>query len=100
MVDKNSCFPVCYQHQLRPFIECKTVVLRGLSFDFFEQVIVKPLLGPNSNTPEDLCYKILQKKKTKNKKKPSFIYFFSLSHELRRASQAETDLQIEHDEMM
>ena len=92
MVDKNSCFPVCYQHQLRPFIECKTVVLRGLSFDFFEQVIVKPLLGPNSNTPEDLCYKILQKKKTKNKKKPSFIYFFSLSHELRRASQAETDL--------
>ena len=61
MFDKNSCFPVCNQHQLRPFIECKTVVLTGLSFDFFEQVIVKPLLGPNSNTPEDLCYKILQK---------------------------------------
>ena len=56
MFDKNSCFPVCNQHQLRPFIECKTVVLTGLSFDFFEQVIVKPSLGPNSNTPEDLCY--------------------------------------------
>ena len=65
------------QHQLRPFIECKTVVLRGLSFDFFEQVIVKPLLGPNSNTPEDLCYKILQKKK-KNKKK-TFLYLLFLA---------------------
>ena len=78
MVDKNSCFPVCYQHQLRPFIECKTVVLRGLSFDFFEQVIVKPLLGPNSNTPEDLCYKILQKKKNKKQKK-TFLYLLFLA---------------------
>ena len=44
MLDKSSCFSVCYQILLRPLIECKIVVLRGLSTDFFEQVILNPLL--------------------------------------------------------
>ena len=49
MVDKASCISVCYQHQLRPFIECKIVVLRRLSIYFFDKVILKALLQPNSN---------------------------------------------------
>ena len=49
MVIKTSCISVCYQHQLRPFIECKIVVLRRSSIDFFEKVILKAPLQPNSN---------------------------------------------------
>ena len=44
LLDKTSCFSVCYQILLRPLIEWKIVVLRGLSTDFFEQVILNPLL--------------------------------------------------------
>ena len=36
MLDKSSCFSVCYQILLRPLIEWKIVVLRGLPTDFFE----------------------------------------------------------------
>ena len=44
MVDKTaSCFSVRYQHPVRLFIECKTVVLRKLSIDFFEDVILEAL---------------------------------------------------------
>ena len=53
MVDKNSCLSVCYLHQLRLFIEYKIVVLRGLSINFFEQVILKAPLLTNSNIQED-----------------------------------------------
>lgn len=43
-VDKTaSCFSVRYQHQVRLFIECKTVVLRKLSIDFFEEIISEAL---------------------------------------------------------
>ena len=57
MLDKSSCFSVRYQILLRPLIECKIVVLRGLSTDFFEQVILNPLLWPNSYKQEGLCSK-------------------------------------------
>ena len=53
MVDKTSFFH-CFQHQLRLFIECKIVLLRWLSIDYFEQVILKVLLLPNSNIEENL----------------------------------------------
>ena len=53
MVDKNSYLSVCYLHQLRLFTEYKIVVLRGLSIDFFEQVILKAPLLTNSNIQED-----------------------------------------------
>ena len=53
MVHKNSCLSVCYLHQLRLFIEYKIVVLRGLSINFFEQVILKAPLLTNSNIQED-----------------------------------------------
>ena len=53
MVDKTSCLSVCYLHQLRLFIEYKIVALRGLSINFFEQVILKAPLLPNSNIQED-----------------------------------------------
>ena len=53
MVYKNSCLSVCYLHQLRLFIEYKIVVLRGLSINFFEQVILKAPLLTNSNIQED-----------------------------------------------
>ena len=53
MVDKTaSCFSVRYQHPVRLFIECKTVVLRKLSIDFFEEVILEALSEPNSNIRE------------------------------------------------
>ena len=57
MLDKTSCFSVCYQILLRPLIDCKIVVLRGLSTDFFEQVILNPPLWPNSNKQEGSCSK-------------------------------------------
>ena len=41
MVDKTSCLSVCYLHQLRLFTEYKIVALKGLSINFFEQVILK-----------------------------------------------------------
>ena len=53
MVDKTSCLSVCYLHQLRLFIEYKIVALRGLSINFFEQVILKAPLLTNSNIQED-----------------------------------------------
>ena len=53
MVDNNSCLSVCYLHQLRLFVEYKIVVLRGLSINFFEQVILKAPLLTNSNIQED-----------------------------------------------
>ena len=53
MVDKNSCLSVCYLHQSKLFIEYKTVVLRGLSINFFEQVILKAPLLTNSDIQED-----------------------------------------------
>ena len=53
MVDKTSCLSVCYLHQLRLFIEYKIVVPRGLSINFFEQVILKAPLFTNSNIQED-----------------------------------------------
>ena len=42
-----------YLHQLRLFIEYKIVALRGLSINFFEQVILKAPLLTNSNIQED-----------------------------------------------
>ena len=53
MVDKTSCLSVCYLHQLRLFTEYKIVALKGLSINFFEQVILKAPLLPNSNIQED-----------------------------------------------
>ena len=53
MVDKTNCLSVCYLHQLRLFIEYKIVALRGLSINFFKQVILKAPLLPNSNIQED-----------------------------------------------
>ena len=41
MVDKTNCLSVCYLHQLRLFTEYKIVALKGLSINFFEQVILK-----------------------------------------------------------
>ena len=52
LIRLTSCFSVRYQHQLRLFIECKIVVLRELSIDFLEQVILEALLSPNSNVQE------------------------------------------------
>ena len=57
MLDKTSCFSLCYQILLRPLIDCKIIVLWGLSTDFFEQVILNPLLWPNSNKQEGSCSK-------------------------------------------
>ena len=53
MVDKTSCLSVCYLHQLRLFTEYKIVALKGLSINFFEQVILKAPLLLNSNIQED-----------------------------------------------
>ena len=53
MVDKTNCLSVCFLHQLRLFIEYKIVALRGLSINFFKQVILKAHLLPNSNIQED-----------------------------------------------
>ena len=53
MVDETSCLSVCYLHQLRLFTEYKIVALKGLSINFFEQVILKAPLLPNSNIQED-----------------------------------------------
>ena len=53
MVNKTNCLSVCYLHQLRLFNEYKIVALKGLSINFFEQVILKAPLLPNSNIQED-----------------------------------------------
>ena len=48
----TSCFLIRYQHRLILFIECRFGVLRKLSIDFFEQVVLEAVLSPNSNIQE------------------------------------------------
>ena len=52
MIRLAGCVSVRYQHQLGLFTGCNIVVLRRLSVDFFDQVILKALLFPNSNIQE------------------------------------------------
>ena len=85
MLDKTSCFSVCYQILLRPLIDWKIVVLRGLSTDFFEQVI-------HLYDQIQINKKAHVLNKSSKFKKCSFIYFNLASHELSQASQVKTDL--------
>ena len=46
MVNKTSCFSICFYHQLRMFIE--SYITQKPIHQFFVQLILKALLLPNS----------------------------------------------------